>query len=156
MKKILLLISFLYSSFIIGQNSMLVPPEAVTSAFERQNPNKVPSWSIEYGKNDQIYFEGAFTTSEKKKAFAVYDRFGAFKSLKTQVSIERLSSKAQTYLKKNYPAKNKVMPVGKILSVIDDKNTQTFIAEVKKDKKYYNIVFNKDGEFVKRTEIDYL
>lgn len=64
--------------------------------------------------------------------------------------------KAQAYLKKNYHVKGKVNPVGKILNKIDDKDTQTFIAEVKKDKKLYNIVFDKDGEFIKRIEIDNL
>jgi len=155
MKNILVLIIFLYSSFLIGQKrSLLVPPEAVTASFEKQYPKKIALWSIEYDKNDEIYFEGTFTTTGKNKAFVLYDSYGTFESLKTQILIKKLSLKAQNYLKKNYPIKGKVRPVGRILAVIDDKNTQTYIAEVKKDKKLYNVVFDKEGEFIKRIEIN--
>lgn len=156
MKNILLLITFLYTSFLIGQKSVLVPPEAVTTAFAKQNPKKVAYWSIEYGKNDEIYFEAAFNAAAKTKAFALYDSYGAFRSLKTQVPLAKLPVTAQTYLKKNFPVKAKVNPVVRTLTVIDAQNTQTYIAEVKKDKKKYNVVFDATGEFIKKTEIDNL
>ncbi|WP_264538043.1 hypothetical protein [Flavobacterium sp. N1736] len=156
MKNILLLIAFLCSSFLIAQKGVLVPPDAVTIAFEKQNPKKIASWSIEYGKSDDVYFEATFNTTAKNKAFALYDSNGVFKSLKTQILIAKLPLKAQTYLKKNYPAKGKVQPVGKILNKIDDTNSETYIAEIKKDKKLYNVVFDKDGEFIKRIEISFL
>ncbi len=152
MRNSILFIAFLYSSFLIAQKGMLVPPEAVTAAFEKQYPKKAALWSIEYSQNDAVYFEGAFTTTEKTKAFVLYDSYGAFKSLKTQITVAKLPVNAQTYLKKNYPVKGKVKPVGKILNVVDDKNTQTFIAEEKKDRKLYNIVFDSTGDFIKRTE----
>jgi hypothetical protein len=156
MKNIILLIAFLYSSFLIGQNGILVPPDAVLTAFAKQYSKKAVSWSIEYGKNDGVYFEGSFTSDTKSKAFALYDSIGTFKSLKTQIPVTKLPVIAQTYLKKNYPAKGKVKSVGRILSKIDDKNTQTYIAEVKKNKNQYNIVFDKEGNFIKRIEIDNL
>lgn len=156
MKNFLFFTLFLYSNFLIGQNSLIIPPENVTNSFENQYPKKTVLWSIEYGKGDDIYFVGAFNIAAKTKAFVLYDARGVFKSLKTQITITKLLLKAQNYLKKNYPDKGKVKSIGKIFSMIDDKNTETYIAEVKKDKKLYNVVFDKEGEFIKRIEIDIL
>lgn len=156
MKKLLILTAFLYSSFLIAQNSILVPPEAVVRAFEKQYPKKKPNWALEYGKNDEIYFEGTFNTDAKTKALVLYDSNGTFKSLKTQILINKLPLKTQNYLKKDYPAKGKIKSVGKIFTMIDDKNNVRYIVEAKKDKKLYNVVFDKDGEFIKRIEIDNL
>lgn len=75
MKNIILLIAFLYSSLLIGQKGVLVPPEAVKAAFEKQNPKKAAFWSIEFGKNDKVYFEAAFNSDAKSKAFALYDSY---------------------------------------------------------------------------------
>lgn len=156
MKYILLIITFLNTSFLIGQKSILVPPQPVIAAFEKGYPQKKVLWSIEYGKGEEIYFEGTFNPSAVTKAYVLYDSYGVFKSLKTEILINKLPLKVQDYLKKNYPAKGKVKSVGKILTKIDDKNNETYIAEAKKDKKLYNIIFNKEGEFIKRIEIDIL
>ncbi|WP_337966179.1 hypothetical protein [uncultured Flavobacterium sp.] len=156
MKYILLFIAFLNTGFLIGQTSILVPPQPVIAAFEKGYPQKKVIWSIEYGKGEEIYFEGTFNPTTATKGYVLYDSYGAFKSLKTEISISKLPLKAQDYLKKNYPAKGKVKSVGKILTKIDDKNNETYISEAKKDKKLYNIVFDKEGEFIKRIEIDIL
>lgn len=156
MKNVLLLIAFLYSSLFIGQNSLLLPSENVIAAFEKQYPNKKPIWTLEYGKNDDVRFVAEFKAIDKTKQFAIYNSDGSFKSLKTQIQITKLPLKAQTYLKKNYPVKGKINPIGKIFAIIDDKNNETYIGEIKKDKKLYNVVFDKDGEFIKRIEIDNL
>jgi hypothetical protein len=156
MKYILLFITFLNTSFLIGQKSILVPPQAVITVFEKEYPQKKVLWSIEYGNEEEIYFEGTFNPVTATKAYVLYDSYGVFKSLKTEISINKLPLKAQDYLKINYPTKGKVKSVGKILTKIDDKNNETYIVEAKKDKKLYNIVFNKEGEFIKRIEIDVL
>lgn len=156
MKNMLLFMTFLYCNFLIAQNGIIVPPENVTKSFENQYPKKTVLWSIEYGKGDDVYFEGEFTDDKKSKAIVLYDSNGAFKSLKTQITIAKLPLQSQNYLKKNYPAKGKVKAVGKIFYMIDDKNNETYVAVAKKDKKLYNITFNKDGEYVKKTEIHYL
>ena len=156
MRRALLLIAFLYCNFLIAQNGIIVPPENVTKSFESQYPIKTVVWSIEYGKSDDIYFEGEFTADTKEKAIVLYNSNGVFKSLKKQTSIAKLPLKSQNYLKKNYPAKGKVKSVGKIFYRIDDKNIETYIAAAKKDKKLYNIIFDKSGEYSNRIEINVL
>lgn len=148
--------AFLYCNFLMAQNGIIVPPENVTKSFESQYSKKNVVWSIEYGKGDDVYFEGEFTDDKKSKAIVLYDSNGVFKSLKTQITIVKLPLKSQNYLKKNYPAKGKVKPVGKIFYMIDDKNNETYVAVAKKDKKLYNIIFDKTGEFIKRIEINML
>lgn len=156
MRKILLFMAFLYCNFLMAQNGIIVPPENVTKSFESQYPKKTVVWSIEYGKGDDVYFEGEFTADTKQKAIVLYDSNGVFKSLKTQIAIAKLPIKSQNYLKKNYPAKGKVKSVGKIFYMIDDKNNETYVAVAKKDKKLYNIIFDKNGEYIKSIEIHYL
>jgi len=148
MKNVLIFAAFLYSNFFIAQ-SLLVPPENVVMAFEKQYPNKKPIWTLELGKNDEIKFVAEFKATPQIKEFVIYDSNGVFKVDKKQISISKLSLKGQTYLKKNYTLK----AISQILAVVDDQNQATFIAEVKKDKKMYNVVLNKDGEFIKRIEI---
>ena len=140
----------------MAQNGIIVPPENVTKSFESQYSKKNVVWSIEYGKGDDVYFEGEFTDDKKSKAIVLYDSNGVFKSLKTQIAIVKLPLKSQNYLKKNYSAKGKVKSVGKIFYMIDDKNNETYVAVAKKDKKLYNIIFDKTGEFIKRIEINML
>lgn len=156
MRGILLFMTFLYYNFSIAQNSIIVPPENVTKSFENQYPNKTVVWSVEYDEGDDVYFEGEFTADTKEKAIILYDSNGVFKSLKTQIAIVKLPLKSQNYLKKNYPGKGNVKSVGKIFCMIDDRNIETYIAVAKKDKKLYNINFDKNGEYSKRTEIHFL
>lgn len=154
MRNILLFMTFLYCNFLIAQNGIIVPPENVIKSFESQYPKKTVLWSIEYGKGDDVYFEGEFTADKKSKAIVLYDSNGVFKSLKTPITIVKLPLKSQNYLKKNYPAKGKVKSVGKIFYMVDDKNNETYVAVAKKDKKMYNIIFDKTGEYIKRIEIN--
>lgn len=156
MRNILLFVTFLYCNFLIAQDAIIVPPENVTKSFESQYPKKTVVWSIEYGKDEDVYFEGEFTDDKKSKAIVLYDSNGVFKTLKTQITIVKLPLKSQNYLKKNYPDKGKVKSVGKIFYMIDDKNNETYVAVAKKDKKLYNIIFDKNGEYVKRIEIHFL
>lgn len=156
MKNILLLMAFLYTSLFMGQNALLLPSENIIAAFEKQYPNKKPVWTLEYGKNDEIKFVAEFKGTDKTKEYAIYNSDGTFKAYKKSIPISKLPLNAQNYIKKNYPSKGKVKSTGEILAMIDDKNNETYIVEVKKDKKLYNIVFDKEGEFLKRTEIDNL
>lgn len=159
MKNIFLFTAFLFSTFLIGQNSgVLVPPESVRMAFEKQYPKKtVIIWSMEYGEtDDDIKFEAKFNETPQTKGYALYDGKGNFKSYKVQIILAKLPKNGQVYLKKNYPinAKTKLNPVKQIFLVQNDKNETRYEAGVIKDKKNYNVVFDKDGTFVRRVQID--
>ncbi|WP_338839955.1 hypothetical protein [Flavobacterium ginsenosidimutans] len=150
MKNILLLAFFIYSHFLIGQNATLVPPENIRTAFENQYPKKKPIWDIEYSsKNDDVIFEAKFNETPKTIAFARYDKNGNFKAYKGQILLNKLPKKAQTYLKANYPVKS----LKQFFAVNDNLNVRTYEAAVIKDSKFYNVIFDQDGEFYKRVQI---
>jgi len=150
MKKIILFSIFLYSSIIVGQGATLVPPENVVKAFENQYPNKKAIWDIEYSaKNDDVTFEAKFNKTPKTIAYALYDKNGDFKAYKVQIEMSNLPKKAQAYMKANYSVKS----FKQSFSVKDSENKQTYESGVIKDSKFYNIIFNQDGEFYKRTQI---
>ncbi|KAF2327838.1 hypothetical protein [Flavobacterium ginsenosidimutans] len=150
MKKIILFAVFIYSNFLIGQGASIVPPENVVKAFENQYPKKKATWDIEYiGKGDDVIFEAKFSAAPKTIGLARYDQNANFKSYKVQILLAKLPKKAQSYLKANYSVKS----FKQFFSVVDDLKEKTFEAGVTKDGKYYNVIFDQEGEFYKRTQI---
>ncbi|KAF2079864.1 hypothetical protein [Flavobacterium sharifuzzamanii] len=117
MRKIFLFVFFISMSFAKAQNGTLVPPDNVVKAFENQYPKKKAIWDIEYsGNGDDVIFEANFNAAPKTIALARYDKNGAFKAYKVQVSITKLPKKVQTYLKANYSVKS----YKQFFSVIDN------------------------------------
>ncbi|MFC0780693.1 hypothetical protein [Flavobacterium sp. HJSW_4] len=150
MKNVLLSFAFLCSSFLIAQEGtnmkkVITPPELVRLAFEKEYPGKVPVWSEEYVGDDadEIRFEARFNVTDITKAVAIYDNLGSMKAFELQIPFRDLPIKAQSYLKKNYKAKE----VLEIARVVDDKNKTTYEVGVTKDTKFYDVVFDKDGGF---------
>lgn len=145
MKSLFVSIAFFYSIFLIGQTSVVTPPEIVRMAFEKQYPNKKPVWSLEYvgDDNDEIRYEAKYNATTTTKALAVYDNLGVLKAYELQIPLSQLPVKAQNYLKKNYTAK----AIREIAVVVDDKNKTTYEVGVTKDNKFYDIQFDKDGGF---------
>ena len=68
---------------------------------------------------------------------------GVLKAYELQIPLSQLPVKAQTYLKKNYPAK----AIKEVSVVVDDKNQTTYEVGVEKDSKFYDVVFDKNGGF---------
>ena len=150
MKHIYLFVFFIYSSFLIGQTGMLVPPENIREAFEKQYPKKKPIWDMEYSaKGDDVIFEAKFKETAKTTAYARFDKNGNFKAYKVQIALIKLPKKAQAYLKKNYGKKS----FKTFFSVVNDLNVKTYEAGVVKSAKFYNIIFDQDGEFYKIIQI---
>lgn len=145
MKNVFLLIVLFWSSFIIGQNEVITPPEKVKFTFEKEYPNKVPVWSLKYvgDDDDEIRYEAKFNTDKNTKALAVYDNLGVLKAFEQQIPLSQLPVKAQSYLKKNYSAK----AIKEIAVVVDDKNKTTYEVGVEKNAKFYDVVFDKNGGF---------
>ncbi|MBS7256585.1 hypothetical protein [Flavobacterium branchiicola] len=150
MKNVLLIATFLCSSFLIAQEGtnmkkVVTPPEKVKFAFEREYPGKVSVWSEEYvgDDNDEIRYEAKFKTDKNTEAVAVYDNLGVLKAYELQIPLSQLPKKAQNYLKKNYAAK----AIKEIAVVVDDKTKTTYEVGVQKDSKFYDVVFDKNGGF---------
>lgn len=150
MKNVLLAFTFLCCSFLHAQegttmNRVITPPDKVKFAFEREFPGKVPVWSEEYVGDDadEIRFEARYNVSDKTKAVAIYDNLGNMKAYELQIPFKQLPIPAQSYLKKNYKAK----AIQEIAMVVDDKKKTTYEVGVTKDTKFYDIVFDAEGDF---------
>lgn len=140
-----MVIVLFWSSFLSAQNEVVTPPEKVKFTFEKEYPNKVPVWSIDYvgDDNDEIRYEAKFNTDKNTKAVAVYDNLGVLKAYELQIPLSQLPAKAQVYLKKNYPTK----AIKEIAVIVDDKSKTTYEVGVEKDSKFYDVVFDKNGGF---------
>lgn len=150
MKNIIFAFACFCSSFLMAQNGIMptgkiTPPEKVRFNFEKEYPNKVPVWSIEYvgDDNDEIRYEAKFNSDKNTKALAVYDNLGYLKAYELQIPYSQLPQKAQAYLKKNYPAN----AIREITVVVDDKNKTTYEVGVEKNAIFYDVVFDKNGSF---------
>ncbi|KFF03365.1 hypothetical protein [Flavobacterium reichenbachii] len=151
MKNYFLLITFLFCSSIIAQNSLLLPPENVQMAFKNKYPSKIPIWSIEYSNNqkEEVEFEAQFAETSGIKACAVYDQSGAFKAYKVPIQLNKLPKKVQIYLKKNYTLKF----IKEILNVLDDKNASSYSVSLRKNAKLYRLIFDANGDYKDRTRL---
>lgn len=150
MKNLFFIITFLYSSFLIGQNGVsqdkvVTPPEKVLYTFQKEYPGKAPVWTMKYvgDDDDEIRYEAKFKTNATTEVLAVYDNLGVLKAFESQIPLSKLPAKAQAYLKKNYPAK----AIKEIAVVVDDKNKTTYEVGVQKNAKFYDVVFDKNGGF---------
>jgi hypothetical protein len=150
MKNVFIAVLFLFSGFLLAQEGTnmkekITPPEKVLFTFQKEYPNKVPVWAMEYvgDDNDEVRYEAKFKTDTNQEALAVYDNLGVLKAYELQILLSQLPAKAQTYLKKNYPLK----AIKEVAVVVDYKNKTTFEVMVEKDSRFYDVVFDKNGGF---------
>ncbi|WP_246074231.1 hypothetical protein [Flavobacterium daemonense] len=124
---------------------VITPPEKVQFAFDKEYPGKTAVWSEEYvgDDDDEIRYEAKFNKDKNTKAVAIYDNLGVLKAFELQIPLSKLPWPAQNYLRKNYSPK----AIKEIAVVVDDKNKTTYEVGVTKDSKFYDVVFDKDGDF---------
>ncbi|MEP6930342.1 MAG: hypothetical protein ABI850_10025, partial [Flavobacterium sp.] len=74
MKNVFLILVFLCSGYLMAQEGVktkevVTPPEKIKFIFEKEYPNKVPVWSIEYvgDDNDEIRYEAKFNADNNTK-----------------------------------------------------------------------------------------
>ncbi|MEN2413237.1 hypothetical protein [Flavobacterium mesophilum] len=150
MKNLLLIILFSCNGFLIAQEGtnmkkVITPPEKVKFTFEKEYPGKTAVWSEEYvgDDDDEVRYEAKFNKDKNTKAVAIYDNSGVLKAFEQQIPLSKLPASAQAYLKKNYSPKE----IKEIAVVMDDKKKTTYEVGVKKGSKFYDVVFDKDGDF---------
>jgi hypothetical protein len=150
MKNIFLFLVFFWCSLLVAQEGTnmkkeVTPPEKVKFAFEKEYPNKIATWSLEYvgDDDDEIRYEAKFITETKTEALAVYDNLGVLKAYELQIPLSKLPAKAQVYLKKTYPT----AIIKEIAVVVTDKKKTTYEVGIKKDSKFYDVVFDQNGGF---------
>lgn len=150
MKNVILSLVLFYCSFLSGQNGVLIPPDQVVDAFSKKYPDRKAIWNLEYtGKKDDVTFEAKFSEKNKKTALALFDQKGTFISYKLQIEMVELPVKAQAHIRKNYSVKS----LKQSFLVLNAANDKTYEAAVIKDKKNYNLLFDKEGELIKRIQI---
>ena len=119
-------------------------PTEVKAAFAKEFPNKKAKWEMDDGG-----YEAEFKMNGVD-ASAVYDKNGNRKELEVDMGIKDLQTSITDYLKKNYPT-GKIHEAAKIT---DNKNTITYEAEIKKDGKSYDVLFDAKGKFIKIVKAD--
>lgn len=148
MKNIFLAIAFAISATAFTQSenkqNKINVPKIVTETFQKEFHYKNEKWGMEDGD-----YEAEFKINGAD-ASAVYDKKGHRKALEVAIKTSELPEAVLDYLKKNYP-KNKITESAKIT---DDKNVITYEAEIGKDGKSYDVLFEANGKFIKIVEGD--
>jgi hypothetical protein len=147
-KNVILALSIVFSTTLFAQTETKEKkgsvPSVVSASFQKEFPNKKAKWGMEDGG-----YEAEFKLNGSD-ASAVYDRTGHRKELEIDIKITELPVSVLDYLKKNYPS-NKIIEAAKIT---DDKNAVTYEAEIGKNGKTYDVIFDASGKFIKIVEGD--
>tara|TARA_R110000868_G_scaffold332387_1_gene593427 strand:+ start:16119 stop:16565 length:447 start_codon:yes stop_codon:yes gene_type:complete len=148
MKKIFLVLTLAFSVTLLAQtvekSKKGIIPSDVKTAFAKEFPNNKAKWGMEDGG-----YEAEFKI-KGSDASAVYDKKGHRKALEVAIKTAELPINILEYLKKNY-ATNKITEAAKIT---DDKNVVTYEAEIGRDGKSYDVLFDFNGKFIKIVEGD--
>ena len=156
MKKLFLALTILYGVSMIGQTEVksdkeIVPPVAVTIAFQKEFLGKIPTWTKDYeGEDmDHIRYLAKFSTGSSV-GLAVYDNNGVLKAYELAIAKNELPKAALNYIQKNYPDQT----IREAAKLIDGNNVITYEVGIIKDKKFIDLVFDKKGGFLEVTEKD--
>jgi hypothetical protein len=156
MKKLFLALTILYGASMIGQTEVksdkeVVPPVAVTIAFQKEFTGKVPTWTKDYEgeDSDHIRYLAKFNTGTSV-GLAVYDNNGMLKAYELAIARTKLPKAALSYIQKNYPDQT----IREAARLIDGNNIITYEVGVVKDRKFLDLVFDKKGGFLEVTEKD--
>ncbi|WP_395051651.1 PepSY domain-containing protein [Flavobacterium sp.] len=150
MKKVFLAMAIAFSATLFAQTEAkekekkVTVPSAVSGAFAKEFPGKKAGWGMEDGG-----YEAEFKINGSD-ASAVYDKAGHRKALEVTIKTAELPANALQYVKNNHPA-TKITEAAKIT---DDKNVVTYEAEIGKDGKTYDVLFDASGKFIKIVEGD--
>ncbi len=143
MKKIVFIIMIAFSGAAAAQGKLaskrnITVPSVVKAAFKKEFETNKASW--EYENKD---YEAEFTLNESA-ASALYDKNGHRKELEISIKTYDLPQTSLDYLKKKHPS-DKLSAASRIT---DNKNKVTYEAEIQRNGKAYDILFDYIGNFV--------
>jgi hypothetical protein len=154
MKKLFLALTILYGASMIGQTEVksdkeIVPPVAVTIAFQKEFLGKIPTWTKDFEgeDSDHIRYLAKFSTGTSV-GLAVYDNNGNLKAYELAIAKTELPKAALNYIEKNYPNET----IREAAKLIDGNNVITYEVGIIKDRKFLDLVFDKKGGFLEVTE----
>lgn len=154
MKNVLSIFCVLCGLVTFGQNQPkikeIVPPAEVSAAFEKEFPRMKPVWSQEFtGQDeDEIRYEANFSDIVNK--MVVYDKLGNLKAVEISIQINELPTNAIHYLRSNTYEKS----ITEIVKVTDNIKITTYEAGINKDGKFFDLVFDSQGNFIQMAEKD--
>ncbi|MGK4567786.1 PepSY-like domain-containing protein [Flavobacterium sp. 3HN19-14] len=89
-------------------------------------------------------YEGEFQL-KGKDASATFDTTGHLKELEVEIKTNELPKAALDYLKQNYPNEK----IKEAAQITNDKGVVTYEAEIKKNGKSADIIFDANGKFIR-------
>lgn len=155
MKKVVLLIIILINVTAFAQNDEVakkevVVPVEVKLAFEKEFPNQVAIWQMEYRGEDrtQMMFE-TNVVFQKRFAIVYYDKLGDLKAVEVEIHTRELPETALNYMEKNFPTQT----IFRVVKIYENKKTNiTFEVGIRQKGKLVDLVFDATGNFLKRVE----
>lgn len=155
MKKLVLLIIILINVTAFAQNDEVakkevVVPVEVKLAFEKEFPNQVAIWQMEYRGEDrtQMMFE-TNVVFQKRFAIVYYDKLGDLKAVEVEIHTRELPETALNYMEKNFPTQT----IFRVVKIYENKKTNiTFEVGIRQKGKLVDLVFDASGNFLKRVE----
>ena len=123
----------------------IIPPLEVTKQFQKAFPKIAPHWEKAYRGDDQTELNyGADFIVNNIKMTTIYNVFGVFKVLHSEIALAEIPAAASKYLKKNYP-ENQVLDS---MKVIDNNNKVTYEIGIKINDQLSDAIFDSKGEFL--------
>lgn len=149
MKKLLFLFVMMGAAILQAQNKTN-PPAEVSAAFEKEFPKMKPSWTQDYEGDaaTEVRYEATFSSNNVNK-MAVFDKLGNLKAVETSLQLGQLPPNVFHYIRKNYSFET----IKEAVKVVRDKTT-TYEIGIVKDNKFYDLVFDAGGNFVKQQQKD--
>lgn len=119
-------------------------PVKVKEAFAKKYPGIKAEWEKE-GANYEAEFK-----QNKIEQSVVFDEMGAFKEVEQEIKITELPKAVSDYCTKNYPA-HKLSEASKMT---DASGKMMYEAELSKGKEHFDIIFDDNGTFIKKSEME--
>lgn len=138
--KFKLIISFLLFSIMLSAQTKV--PKAVKDSFAKLYPTVT---SIKWEKEGKTEFEGNFKLN-KVNTSVVFDVEGNLMETETAIPVSELPPAIAKYVAEQY----KGYKISGAAKIVDNKDVLTYEAEISKKKVKKDIMFDKDGNPVKK------
>ncbi len=153
MKKAMMLL-LMASSMLSAQNKSqagkaVVPPAGVSAALEKEFPKMNASWTQDYVGDgaSEVRYQANFSSNNVNK-MAEYDKLGNLKAVETSLQLGQLPTNIFHYIRKNYSFET----IKEAVKVVGSDKKITYEIGIVKDNKFFDLVFDENGNFIKQVE----
>ena len=146
MKTTIILIALFFASFTLFAKAPRGVPDNVKESFTKLYPGVT---DVKWDKEDANHFEAEFEENGKTVT-VTFDSYGVLLETENEIGISELPANIQTVINQKYDG-FKITVASKI---VDNYGAITFEAEIEKDNLKKDIIFDKDGNFIKEQAAD--